>query len=59
MTRTNVEVLNRAIGMIEGVSFAAPDKLQNALSCVADMLEGILNDPKEEETKKEFAVRPK
>lgn len=59
MTRTNVEVLNRAIGMIEGVSFVAPDKLQNALACVADMLEEILNDPEEEEAKKEFTVRPK
>ena len=45
--------------MIEGVSFAAPDKLRDALSCVADMLEGILNDPEEEEAKKEFTVRPK
>lgn len=59
MTRTNVEVLNRAIGMIEGASFGAPDKVQSALSCVVDMLEGILNDPEEEEVKKEFAVLPK
>jgi hypothetical protein len=53
MKQSNRELMERAIGIIEGVSFCVSEKVQDALALAVDMLEKVLNDEeKEEEAKK-------
>ena len=49
MTRNNRETLQRALGIIEGASYSANEKVQDALVTAVEMIDSVLND-KEEET---------
>ena len=48
MKQESRETMERAIGIIEGVSFGAACRVQNALVAVVDLLDGVLSDKKEE-----------
>ena len=48
MTQNNREKLQRAIGIIEGASFGASAKVQDALALACDILDSIANDEAEE-----------
>ena len=43
----NRETMQRAIGIIEGASWGAPQRVVDALSVAAEMLDAILNDKEE------------
>jgi hypothetical protein len=47
MKLDNRETMQRAIGIIEGVSWGAPQRVIDALSVAAEMLDAILNDKEE------------
>ena len=47
MKRDNRETMQRAIGIIEGVSWGASQRVIDALSVAMDMLDAILNDKEE------------
>lgn len=47
MTFNNRETMQRAIGIIEGVSWGASQRVVDALSVAAEMLDAILNDKEE------------
>jgi hypothetical protein len=47
MTRNNRESMQRAIGIIEGVSWGASQRVIDALSTAAEILDAILNDKEE------------
>ena len=38
--------IERAIGLIEGASFAAAPKIQQALCCAVEMLDGVMSKAK-------------
>lgn len=44
MKLNNRETMQRAIGIIEGASFGASSRVQDALAIACDMLDEILND---------------
>ena len=48
MTQENRETMQRAMGIIEGVSFGASERVQNALACVIDMLDDVLKSEGEQ-----------
>lgn len=43
----NIENMQRAVGILEGASFCAEDKVQTALVSAIDILDAILNDIEE------------
>lgn len=47
MTQNNRESMQRAIGIIEGASYGASTRLQDALITAVEMLDAILNDKEE------------
>lgn len=47
MTQNNRETMQRAIGIIEGVSWGAPQRVGDALAVACEMLDAILNDEEE------------
>ena len=47
MTQKNREIMQRAIGIIEGVSFGVDRELQNALVATVEMLDNIFDDEEE------------
>lgn len=47
MKRDNRETMQRAIGIIEGASYGASTRLQDALITAVEMLDAILNDKEE------------
>lgn len=49
MTQNNRETLQRAIGIIEGISYAAGSRVQDALAIACDMLDSVLKDEEEHE----------
>lgn len=49
MKRRNIESMERAIGIIEGVAWTAEDKVADALLSAAQLLDSVLAD---EEKKK-------
>ena len=53
MKQESRETMERAIGIIEGVSFGAACRVQDALAMVVDMLDGVLNDEPSEHFAKE------
>jgi hypothetical protein len=44
MTRENRESMQRAIGIIEGISWAANSKVQDALSVACEILDEVLKN---------------
>ena len=44
MKQINRETLQRAIGIVEGVSFAVTGGAENALVAVVEMLDSVLTD---------------
>lgn len=48
MTQENRETMQRAMGIIEGVSFGAGTRVQDALACVIDMLDDVLKSEGEQ-----------
>jgi hypothetical protein len=48
MKQKNRETMERAIGFVEGLSWAGDEKVGNALVVLCEMLEGILKDEVEE-----------
>lgn len=44
MTQENRETMQRALGIIEGASFGANSRVQNALALACEMLDNVLND---------------
>ena len=48
MTQNNRENLQRAIGIIEGASFGASPKVQDALALACEILDSIADDEAEE-----------
>lgn len=44
MKQESRETMERAIGIIEGVSFGAATRVKDALAEVVDLLDGVLND---------------
>ena len=48
MTQNNRESIQRAVGIIEGVSFVVSEKVQDALVVVIEILDAVLE---KEETK--------
>ena len=49
MKQRNREKLQRAIGIIEGASFSASEKVQDALALASDILDAILTDEEKQE----------
>lgn len=47
MKQTNRETLQRAIGIVEGTSYGANQRVQDALIIAVEMLDAILNDKEE------------
>ncbi len=47
MTLKNREAMNRAIGIIEGASYGASEKVQNALCNALEILESVLEEEAE------------
>ena len=47
MKLDNRETMQRAIGIIEGASWGAPQRIIDALSVATEMLDAILNDTEE------------
>ena len=47
MKRKNIEIMERAIGVLDGLSFVAEEKIGEALVCALEMLESVLKDEKE------------
>lgn len=47
MKQSNRETLQRAIGIIEGASWGASQRVIDALTVAAEMLDAILNDKEE------------
>lgn len=48
MTQNNRETMQRALGIIEGASFGANSRVQDALALACDMLDSVLNDKEEQ-----------
>jgi hypothetical protein len=48
MTQENRETMQRAMGIIEGVSFGSSERVQNALACVIAMLDDVLRSEGEQ-----------
>ena len=48
MKLTNRETMLRAIGIIEGVSFGAGSRVQDALALACELLDSVLNDEEED-----------
>jgi len=44
MTLENRETMQRAIGIVEGASFGANARVQDALAVAVEMLDGILKE---------------
>ena len=44
MTQDNRERLQRAVGIIEGASYGANSKVQDALALACDIIDNILDD---------------
>lgn len=49
MKLDNRETMQRAIGIIEGVSWGASQRVIDALSVATEMLDAVLNDKDEEQ----------
>jgi hypothetical protein len=49
MTQENRETMQRAIGIIEGASYGASSRMQDALLCACEMLDSVLNDEEKQE----------
>ena len=47
MTKDNRETMQRAIGIIEGASYGASTRMQDALITAVEMLDKVLNDKEE------------
>lgn len=48
MTKSNRETMQRALGIIEGASFGANIRVQDALALACEMLDSVLNDEVEQ-----------
>ena len=48
MKTTNREAMHRAIGIIEGASFGANSRVQDALALATELLDSILSDEEED-----------
>lgn len=57
MKQDNRETMQRAIGIIEGVSWGASQRVIDALSAAAEMLDAILNDKEEADNEQREADR--
>ena len=49
MTKESRETIQRAIGIIEGVSFTVKSSVQCALASAQEMLDAVLDEEKESE----------
>ena len=49
MKTTNRETIERSIGIIEGASYGASQRVIDALSIAVEMLDTVLNDEEESE----------
>ena len=47
MTLNNRETMQRAIGIIEGASYGASSRIQDALITAVEMLDAVLSDKEE------------
>ena len=43
MTQDNRETMQRAIGILEGAYFVASTKVQDAIQCAVEMIDGVMN----------------
>lgn len=48
MKLTNRETMQRALGIIEGASFGAGSRVQDALALACELLDSVLNDEEED-----------
>ena len=46
MKRKNIENMERALGILDGLSFVVPSQTSDALVCALEMLNEILEDEK-------------
>ena len=44
MNRENIELLQRAVGIIEGVSFTVEPAVRDALDVAREMIDSVLDD---------------
>ncbi len=44
MTQNNRETMQRAMGLLEGVSFVVPDNIQEALIAAIEMLNAVYDE---------------
>jgi len=49
MTQEQRETIQRAIGMIEGLSFVVKSPISDALACATDILDSVLEKEKRNE----------
>lgn len=49
MKQRNRETIQRALGIIEGASYGASSRVQDALALASDLLDSILDDEEEVE----------
>ena len=54
MTAESRESMERAIGIIEGVSFCVPQNVQDALAVAADILESVLSGEEQDNGNKKI-----
>ena len=47
MTQENRETMQRAIGIIEGASYGASERIQDALVTATEMIDSVLNSDDE------------
>ena len=52
MKQSNRETLQRAIGIIEGASYGASERVQDALTLAAELLDAVLIDEEKQEERK-------
>ena len=44
MTQDNRDTMQRAIGILEGAYFGAPERIKDAIGTAVDMLEAVLSE---------------
>ena len=52
MKTENIITLNRALGILEGVSFGASESVRDAIACACDMIDEVLDKEREAENEK-------
>ena len=42
MTRENMEIIQRALGILEGVAFGAGERVRDAIACAVTMFDEVM-----------------